>query len=326
MLSVSDFALSTMWNYPRAATGLELIRSIADAGFSKVELNYQVREELLPEALSLLENGVLEVVSLHNVFPKVRDKRFDTDSLLLGYPDEELRLESVRLTKRTVDWAARLGAAAVVVHPTEVPLDPDEFDRPLKQLLREGRRDSAEYGELLGRLLEKRQTAPYLEALKKSLDELCGYIAQGNLKVSIGLENRSMCHQIPLFQEFEAIFSALRGGSIGIWLDTGHGIMMEELGLQRMPLPEALRKRVLGLHIHDAREGRDHYPPGMTGNSALASYYGLIAEAPLKVLEISSRFSVGEVSAGARWLAAQLNVQVRKRSDGEGITAGTERD
>ncbi len=320
MLSAQDFALSTMWNYPRAQTGGELVRSIADAGFRKVELNYQVREELLPEALALIGDGVLEVVSLHNVFPKVWDKRFDTDSLLLGYPDEDLRLQSVRLTMGTIDWAARLGAGAVVVHPTEVPLDPDEFDRPLKSLIREGRRDSAEYAELFGRMLKKRQAAPYLEALEKSLEELCGYVARDSLKVLIGLENRSMCHQIPVFSEFEAIIGALPNGPVGVWLDTGHGIMMEEIGLQNMPLPESLQKKVIGMHVHDAREGRDHYPPGMAGNSALAPYYGLIAGAPLKVLEISSRFSASEAFDGARWLAAQLNAQVRKRSGGEGIT------
>ncbi len=307
MLSVDDFALSTMWNYPYAKTGAELVKSIKAAGFCKVELNYQVRGELLPQTEALLSAGALDVVSLHNVFPKVMDSRFDTDSMLLGYQDEGLRREAVRLTKQTVDWAARLGAKAVVVHPTEVPLDPEQFDKPLKQLIREKRQSSEDYRDLFARLLRHRQAAPYLAALTKSLQELGDYIVRNDFDVFLGLENRSMCHQIPIFSEFELIFDTFYDSPVKLWLDTGHGIMMEEIGLQKMPLPQKLKEQIIGMHIHDALQGRDHYPPGLMRSGSLAPYYGLIKDTRLKVLEISSRYSAEDVYAGALWLVDQLN-------------------
>ena len=103
MIAMGDLALSTMWNYPTAKSGREMIKAIADMGFSKVELNYQVREEFLPEIEQMLDSGSMRAVSLHNVFPKVYDRRFDTDSMLLGYLDEDLRRQSIAYSKRTID-------------------------------------------------------------------------------------------------------------------------------------------------------------------------------------------------------------------------------
>ena len=43
----SDLAISTMWNFRKAHSGEELIDQLTALGFSRVELNYQVRTEWL---------------------------------------------------------------------------------------------------------------------------------------------------------------------------------------------------------------------------------------------------------------------------------------
>ena len=43
----ADLAISTMWNFRKAHSGEELIDQLRELGFSRVELNYQVRTEWL---------------------------------------------------------------------------------------------------------------------------------------------------------------------------------------------------------------------------------------------------------------------------------------
>jgi len=305
MIKTEDLALSTMWNYPTARSGEEMVDTILQAGFTRVELNYQVKPAFYPAILAAVRAGRIQAVSVHNVFPKTDDSRFDTDSMLLGYQDETLRRMAVELTKRTLDHAAELGAKAVVVHPTEVPLSPDAFDHPLKKLIRKGRRSTPEYHVLLQRLLEQRKAGPYLDALRRSLDELCEYIVSQGYAVYLGMENRSMCHQIPIFSEFETILHGFEGSAVRVWLDTGHAIMMEEIGLQQMPPPKTVTDAIIGMHIHDAALGRDYYPPGSLPGMPLKPFLPLIERAPVKVLEISSRCSASQAAQGAQWLAAQ---------------------
>ena len=309
-LTQSDLSLSTMWNYRKAQGGRELIEQLKALGFSAVELNYQVKAEWLGEIEPMVRAGEIRVSSVHNVFPKTYDARFDTDSALLGYADESLRRAAVELSKRSIDWAARLGAKAVVFHPTEVPLAPSEFDEPLKKLVAARQTHTEAYQSLRARMLAARQSAPYVSRMLASIEELCGYVVKNGLDVGLGMENRSMCHQVPIFSEFDAIVARFPDAPVGIWLDTGHGIMMQELGLQRLPLSEAARARILGMHIHDAADGMDHYAPYSLPGNVLDAYLPLIAHSPIRVLELSGRLSADEIRAGtARFLARYNELQ-----------------
>lgn len=302
-----QLSLSTMWNYPWAKNGEGMIRSIHDLGFGGVELNYQVKPEFLPGIQAALSSTGLLVSSIHNVFPKVTDQRFGTDSVLLGSLEEDLRRQAVELTKGSIDWAWRLGAKAVVIHPSEVPLDPAAYDLPLKKLLQQGEVQSPEYQQLLEKLMSARQAKPYLEALRNSLVELSDYIAQKGYAVFLGLENRSMVHQIPLLDEYLVLEDLMQQLPVKIWLDSGHAIMMAELGLQQLPLADSLRKYVKGMHLHEAVLGKDHYPPGSLPGDPLADFLPLFLASPVKVLEISSRVPAEELIQGVDWLVERMN-------------------
>ena len=93
----ADLAISTMWNFRKAHSGEELIDQLRELGFERVELNYQVRTEWLSGIRRRIREGAISVSSVHNVFPKTLDKRFDTDSVMLGYEDESLRQQAVEL-------------------------------------------------------------------------------------------------------------------------------------------------------------------------------------------------------------------------------------
>lgn len=301
----ADLAISTMWNYGKAHSGEELLDQLLALGFSRVELNYQVRPEWLPGIERYVREGRMAVSSVHNVFPKTADGRFGTDSVLLGYEDEALRRRAVELTKGTIDWACRLGAGAVVIHPTEVPLDPQRFDVPLKKLVAARQTDTEAFRTLRAEMLAARQAGPYLSRMTRSLEELADYVTRHGLPVRLGVENRAMCHQIPLYGEFEMIAERFGGSSVGIWLDTGHGIMMEELGLQALPLPKAVADCLVGMHIHDAADGLDHHAPCTLPGNVLDPFRPHIDAAPIRVLELSGRLTAEEIMTGTERFVAR---------------------
>ncbi|MDD3335143.1 MAG: TIM barrel protein [Eubacteriales bacterium] len=300
-----NLALSTMWNFRKAHSGEELLDQILALGFTQVELNYQVRREWLPGIERYLEQGKIAVSSIHNVFPKTMDERFNTDSILLGYQDETLRAQAIALSKQSIDYAVRYGAKAVVFHPTEVPLDPEKYDVPLKKLVAAHQTQSDQFLTLQREMLAERRTEPYLNQMLKSIEELSEYVVRNRLPVKLGMENRSMCHQAPIFAEFDLIMERFQGGPVGIWLDTGHGIMMQELGLQRLPLSAAAAEGIVGMHIHDAVDGLDHYAPCTLPGAVLAPYRDYIERSPIKVLELSGRLDAETIRKGTELFVAQ---------------------
>ena len=294
----ADLAISTMWNFRKAHSGEELIDQLTALGFSRVELNYQVRTEWLSGIRRRIAEGAIKVSSVHNVFPKTLDKKFDTDSIMLGYEDESLRQQAVELAKGSIEWACVLGAGAVVFHPTEVPMDPEIYDVPLKKLIAAHQQDTEEYRALHAKMVAARQSQPYIDRMMKSIDELATYVTKYNLPVKLGMENRAMCHQCPIYSEFDMIADRFHGGPVGIWLDTGHAIMMEEMGLQQLPLSKKVADMIVGMHIHDAVDALDHYAPCTLPGDVLEPYKEYILNSPIKVLELSGRLSAEEIING----------------------------
>ncbi len=294
----ADLAISTMWNFRKAHSGEELIDQLLALGFSRVELNYQVRPEWISGIRRRIAEGAIAVSSVHNVFPKTLDPRFDTDSVMLGYEDEHLRLQAIELAKGSIEWACVLGAGAVVFHPTEVPLSPDAFDVPLKALIKAHRTDTEEYRTLHARMLAARRAQPYLDRMMQSIEALAEYVVRYNLPVKLGMENRAMCHQCPTYPEFEMIAERFHGSPVGIWLDTGHGIMMQEMGLQQLPLSPRVSEMIVGMHIHDAVDALDHYAPCTLPGDVLSPFREQILRSPIKVLELSGRLSAEEIITG----------------------------
>ena len=169
---------------------------------------------------------------------------------------------------------------------------------PLKKLIAAHQTHTPEYKALHAKMLAARQAQPYLDRMMKSIDELANYVAKNNLPVKLGMENRAMCHQCPIYPEFDMIADRFAGGPVGIWLDTGHGIMMEEMGLQQLPLSKKVADMIVGMHIHDAVDALDHYAPCTLPNDVLAPYREYIVNCPIKVLELSGRLSAEEIITG----------------------------
>ena len=177
-------------------------------------------------------------------------------------------------------------------------MEPEAYDVPLKKMIAAHQTDTQVYRVLHRKMLAARKSQPYIDRMMKSIDELATYVAKYNLPVKLGMENRAMCHQCPIYSEFDMIADRFAGGPVGIWLDTGHAIMMEEMGLQQLPLSKKVADMIVGMHIHDAVDALDHYAPCTLPGDVLAPYRGYIVNSPIKVLELSGRLSAEEIMTG----------------------------
>jgi Sugar phosphate isomerases/epimerases len=310
MIHKEGYSFSTMWNLRRHQNGREMIEEIKSLGFSQVELNYNVTEELLSTIVPMIEGGEIAISSVHNVFPFIADKDYDTDSVMLGFDDLDKRRRAVELLKRSVDYAVRFGAKGVVVHPGEVPFD-HNIDAVLKKLWVEKGKDSPEYKQLWSEMMARRnELAPiHVTRIRECLEEVCDYIEQGNLGIRIGIETRSRCYQIPTLQEADQIITELNGAPVGLWFDIGHGMMMERMGLydnEREIL--ALKDKVLGVHIHETVGLVDHWCPYIHSEdlSGFDVFLPVIEAAPLKVYELRAPCKTEEIEESYRIMSEKI--------------------
>lgn len=301
------FSLSTCWNIRRHTSGRKMIEEIMTMGFRSVELNYNVTADMFREIEAMVCNGEIQISSIHNVFPHCENDDFGTDSLLLGYPEEEKRREAIRLTMQSVDYAARVGARAVVIHPGEIPLSKN-YNELLEGLILDGKTGTLEYRALLDEmLLERKKKSPlYVGLIQQSVETICDYIAKKGYAVVLGLENRMMCHQIPVFDELPALLDGEKELPVYFWFDIGHGLLMEDMGLFHCA-EEAYRvkDRIIGMHIHDAVNTHDHLCPFLHSNN-LRPFLELIRHVPIKVLELQGSASAQDVIKGTDILISEL--------------------
>lgn len=301
------FSLSTAWNISRHKTGRGLIEELKTTGFNKIELNYHVTREMAEEIMPLVDRGEIEITSIHNVFPKVFDDEYGTDSLLLGYPDPDKRKKSINLTIGSVEYAARFNARTVVIHPGEIPV-PQNYNMLLENLIMQGKKNSPEYIALYSEMLEVREAGSpkYVELIRQSLESVCEYIAKKGYNIALGLENRTRCYQIPVFHEVHTLLDGLKGLPVYFWYDVGHGMLLEQLGMfDNHKDAAALKNRTIGMHIHDIIGCSDHFCPYQFSDK-LDKYLDIIREVPIKVFEVGRSCNAEDIRKSAEILAGKL--------------------
>lgn len=310
MLNKPEYSFSTMWNLRKHTRGHEMIEEIQRLGFEQVELNYNVTTEFLETIEPMIEQGSIRVSSVHNVFPFINDKDYDTDSVMLGFDDLDKRRRSVELLIQSIDYAHRYGAKGVVVHPGEVPFAYN-IDNELKRLWREQGKESPAYQKLWNEMIERRnELAPiHVQRIQDSLETVCDYIARKGLDIKIGIETRSRCYQIPTLQEADKIITGLQGAPVYLWYDIGHGMMMERMGLYDNAAEiQQMKDKVLGVHIHETVELVDHWCPYVHSkdNETFDAFLDVIDAAPIKVYELRAPCTEEEIEESYRIMTDKI--------------------
>ncbi|KQY90055.1 xylose isomerase [Paenibacillus sp. Root52] len=306
------YSFSTCWNIRKHTVGADMIREIAELGFSRVELNYNVTKEMLTTIEPMIERGEIGISSVHNTFPHDPDPDYGTDSVLLGFEDEAKRQRAIELLVGSAEYAHRYGGEAVVVHPGEVPF-PEDISKDLSKFYNEEGPDSPKYRSKWEELMEHRQalSSGYVEKIIVSLDEVCNRAASKGLNVRFGIETRSRPQQIPTLAEAKTIIQALKGAPVGIWYDTGHAIMMDRLGLyDSVGEMQGLMDDIVGVHIHETLGLSDHWCPYVHSKDMhfYDAYLPMIERAQVKVYELKSACQPSEIHESHDLLMKKLEV------------------
>ena len=247
-----------------------MVQEMARLGFSHIELSHGIRITLVPGILRAVEEGVVRVSSTHNFCPlpmgimQAAPNAFEPSRSQVQEHDQWLRH-----TKRSIDFAAQVGAKVLVTHLGSVRFFWSNPAVKLRQYrrAREGAdlRSDPNYAKLLAKATAKRRSrmTPYWSQVLASLDEIREYALAK--RVAIGCENREKFEELPVDEDFPRLFEGLPSPHpCGYWHDTGHAELKQEMGLldHRAHLARNA-DRLLGFHLHDVLEGDDHQPIGL---------------------------------------------------------------
>jgi len=293
-------SLSASWNSAKHSDGYSLIKEIKAAGFDTVELSFALTERVVEDVLSIKNSGAIKISSLHNICPlpkEIDPDEASPDYYSLASPDAEERALALAVTKNTIDWAVKLSARAVVLHAGRVQVK--DGTRDLALITGDpGRADDFRNYMIKDRQMKK---GVYLDNVMRSLGELVPYAKDRN--IALGIENRYYYREIPIFEEFEEIFSHFKYWDLYYWHDAGHAEVFERLGLCRhKDLLERFADRLLGVHLHDIMGAmNDHRPPGF-GTFDFSILRSYLNKDTIKVMEVHQPATIEEVRRGAEHL------------------------
>lgn len=297
-----EFALSTHWNASRHARGEHLIEEILQLGFTRVELGYDLRMELVAGVKDMVTRKAVRVDSLHNICPvPIGAPRGHPEIYTLGSPDARERAQAVSYTGQTLRFAAELGAKVVVTHAGNVNMT--RFSSDLFDLAIAGQVYTPRFEKLKLKMMEQREkNAPrQMDYLFQGLEQLMPVLEE--TKVVLGIENLPTWEAMPTELEFEAIFRRFGDRHIGYWHDLGHGQIRQNMGfINHERWLERLRPNLVGMHVHDvAPPATDHVMPPR-GQIDFQRFQRFGVSDIVRVIEPSSRTPAAEVAEGLAFL------------------------
>ncbi|MCX5711581.1 MAG: sugar phosphate isomerase/epimerase [Candidatus Omnitrophica bacterium] len=298
-----SLALSTSWNAFRYESAAGLLEEAIALGFKKFELSFNLDRTMVDEIEAQVKAKKIQVTSLHNYCPipeSLTRKQALPDCYSLASIDESQRQTALKYTKRTIDYAKRLGAQAIVLHCGRIEI-PDRTIT-LIRLYDQGRRDSAAFAEEQKDMASERErlVPAFFENILKSLDEVNQHAKANDIKV--GVETRYYFREIPTLDETGIILDKFAGSNLYYWHDTGHAQLMENLGFHKhKEFLDKYSDRMLGIHLHDISGCKDHKAPG-TGDLDFSFIAPYLKKETIKVIEAHAPSTAKELVNGTRLL------------------------
>lgn len=268
------FALSTNWCNLRVASGEEIADVAGALGFDALELGFHTTPEQVAGFRARLDR--MPVGSVHAFCPVPL-------SAPQGYPelyaladfDEAARALARVHVKKNVEFAASLGADAVVLHAGRVLCRTFFKRNRLRARVKRG--------------------AKLVDILRAELDALRPALEAN--KVTLCLENLPYLEGFPAEWELKDVV----GDWVRPWLDTGHDFVRRTNGWLSDPAAPEPHEIVApyGLHLNDSNGGDDHLPPGE----------GKVDFAVLKSVASAARHLVFEPHADVTETALQAGLE-----------------
>jgi sugar phosphate isomerase/epimerase len=292
------YSLSTCWNSKRHTDGRAMLREIRELGFAFAELSHGIRLGLVPGVLEAVDAGEINISSLHNFCPLPMGVNHASPNLY-EFSDERPRDRelAIKYTLKTLDFAQRVRAPAVVLHLGSIEMR--DYTRKLSDLLERDGKKTPRYEKLRAEAAAAREAkkAKAVERVYATLNLIVHEAEKRDLK--LGIENRQGLDEIPLEDDFEFFFRNFDSPNIVYWHDVGHAQIKENLGfIHHAQHLEALTGRLAGFHIHDVVfPAGDHAPPG-TGTVDFAALKPFAKPGHIKVFELSPTLPAAAVQRG----------------------------
>ena len=256
------FALSTNWCNGQIASGEAIADKALELGFDGLELGFRTTEEQVRGIRRRLDE--MPVGSVHAFCPvPISAPQGHPELYLLASADEGGRALARLHVRRNIEFAAEIGASAVVLHAGRVMCRGLMRRWDMKRRIRRGRK--------------------MLDVFRRELDEIVPLLEAR--KVVLGLENLPYLEGFPAEWEMTDLVSEW----VKPWFDTGHDFVRRQRGWTEGALPDA-RSGVVGLHLNDSFGGDDHLPPG-EGKVDFASLKAVAQVAEHLVFEPNSSVS-----------------------------------
>jgi sugar phosphate isomerase/epimerase len=257
------FAFSTCWNSHRHTDGRAMLLEIRELGYENIELSHGCRLSLFDGIQQAVAAKEVRIVSVHNFCPlPVGVDGPAPDYYLPSARKDWERQTYLRHTLRTLEFAAGLGAQAVVLHLGLVPMR--HYTLRLVELHQAGRAATPKFERIKTRALAKRarRQPKYFEAVLTTLEALVPRAKERGLR--LGLETRFGLEEIPDADEIEQLIRRFGPEVMGYWHDVGHAQIKENIGLvTQEAMLERFRGRTIGMHLQDFTPPlHDHQPPG----------------------------------------------------------------
>ena len=281
-----------------------MLRDIRDLGFEHVELGHGIRVSLLPGIQAAVEAGVVRVTSLHNFCPlplEITGASPDCYEFTSHRPTDVTR--ALKLSRQTIDFAARLGATYIVLHLGRVPMRP--VMGPLGELVGAGERFGREFvKKKLTAVRQRERLGPaYVQRARDCVKQIADYAVTKN--VFLGVESRHSYEEVPTERELVALLDELNCPNVGYWHDFGHVQVKHNLGfLDHYDWLKSIRHRLFGCHLHDtAWPMTDHRVP-FAGQVEYARLVPLLPENTYFVYELHPRQTAEAIRESlGRWQA-----------------------
>ena len=228
------FSISTNWFCGKVDDGAAIAEAALALGFSELELGYNTTPDQVPGFRKMLDQ--IPVGSVHAFCPvPMSAPRGYPELYQLASFDEEGRKMASFQVRRNIEFAASIGADALVLHTGRVMCHGFLKSRDMKRRVKRG--------------------AKMVEILKRELETLAP-VLEGN-KVTLGLENLPYLEGFPAEWEIDSVV----GDWVKPWFDTGHDRVRECMGWTDASKRPAAP---IGMHINDVVDkSDDHFAPGM---------------------------------------------------------------
>lgn len=293
-----------------------MVEEMVELGFKRIELSHGIRISLVPGILQAVEEGLIEISSVHNFCPLPRSVQHAAPNLF--QPSAADRRECAlwkNYTEQTLDFATKVNANRVVMHSGSVWFFFGSPERKFDQWVEKAGlepaafRDNEEFTKRRERAMKRirKASSKLMPQVQQAYEDVAAVAKEKG--ICFGLENREGLEELPLDDEFaEFLKESLPDASVfGYWHDTGHAQLKDLAGLltHREHL-EAMADRLIGFHLHDvSTDGRDHQVPG-SGCVDFKMVSEFVRPEHTLVLELSPRLTAEQVLQSRDYIAEVL--------------------